>query len=197
MSQKKDLTQTEFFPMSLPEDSPAKISQSQANKQASTKAHAQDSGQSAPVFLGSFDPVTQSLKTSQHSLVESEGNGLSEFSGTYPRSGMMRSGTVYQLPNLARTITEIGSGLLPTPRSCSAMAATITPESSWKEGRFPNLETVVGRREWDGNGGKLDRNIPRLTTRKEHRVNRLKLCGNGVVPDQAALAIKLLLVLEG
>ncbi len=27
----------------------------------------------------------------------------------------MRSGTVYQLPNLAHTITEIGSGLLPTP----------------------------------------------------------------------------------
>jgi len=36
----------------------------------------------------------------------------------------------------------------PTPRSCSAMAATITPESAWDEKRFPNLETVVGRRMW-------------------------------------------------
>jgi DNA (cytosine-5)-methyltransferase 1 len=36
----------------------------------------------------------------------------------------------------------------PTPRSCSAMAATITPESAWAENRFPNLETVVGRRMW-------------------------------------------------
>jgi hypothetical protein len=36
----------------------------------------------------------------------------------------------------------------PTPRSCSAMAATITPESAWAENRFPNLETVVGRRLW-------------------------------------------------
>jgi hypothetical protein len=36
----------------------------------------------------------------------------------------------------------------PTPRSCSAMAATITPESAWQENRFPNLETVVGRRMW-------------------------------------------------
>jgi len=28
------------------------------------------------------------------------------------------------------------------------MAATITPESANKEGRFPNLETVVGQRQW-------------------------------------------------
>lgn len=34
----------------------------------------------------------------------------------------------------------------PTPRSCSAMAATITPESAWNESRNPNLETIVGRR---------------------------------------------------
>jgi hypothetical protein len=36
----------------------------------------------------------------------------------------------------------------PTPRSCSAMAATITPESAWAENRRPNLETVVGRMLW-------------------------------------------------
>ena len=36
----------------------------------------------------------------------------------------------------------------PTPRSCSAMAATITPESVWDQKRFPNLETVVGRATW-------------------------------------------------
>ena len=36
----------------------------------------------------------------------------------------------------------------PTPRSCSAMAATITPESSWNEKRNPNLETIVGQRLW-------------------------------------------------
>lgn len=38
--------------------------------------------------------------------------------------------------------------LWPTPRSCSAMSATITPESAWAENRFPNLETVVGQRLW-------------------------------------------------
>ena len=36
----------------------------------------------------------------------------------------------------------------PTPRSCSAMAATITPESAWNEKRNPNLETIVGQRMW-------------------------------------------------
>ena len=36
----------------------------------------------------------------------------------------------------------------PTPRSCSAMAATITPEASWNQNRNPNLETVVGQRMW-------------------------------------------------
>jgi len=28
------------------------------------------------------------------------------------------------------------------------MAATITPESSWADNSFPNLETVVGQRTW-------------------------------------------------
>jgi hypothetical protein len=28
------------------------------------------------------------------------------------------------------------------------MAATITPENSWDQNRFPNLETIVGRNMW-------------------------------------------------
>ena len=36
----------------------------------------------------------------------------------------MRNGTVYQLPNLARTITEIGSGLLYTPTANDSKNAT-------------------------------------------------------------------------
>ena len=56
---------------------------------------------------------------------------------------------------------SVGLGRLvqmwPTPRSCSAMAATITPESAWNEKRNPNLETIVGQRMWptpDANCGK-------------------------------------------
>jgi hypothetical protein len=47
---------------------------------------------------------------------------------------------------------SVGLGRLvqmwPTPRSCSAMAATITPESAWNEKRNPNLETIVGRAQF-------------------------------------------------
>lgn len=67
---------------------------------------------------------------------------------TLPKWGMTQSGAVYQHPMLERPINGIVSGLWPTPRSCSAMAETITPESAWQENRFPNLETIVGRRMW-------------------------------------------------
>jgi len=38
--------------------------------------------------------------------------------------------------------------MLPTPRSCSAMFARITPQSAHAPGRFRNLETIVGRSLW-------------------------------------------------
>ena len=103
--------------MSLPAGSRnhVRISPLQETKREWVKAHGRASGQSAPVLLGRFDPDTQSLKTSQHSFLEQTGNGLSEFSGTYPRSGMMRNGTVYQLPTLAQSTKETESGYLPTP----------------------------------------------------------------------------------
>jgi hypothetical protein len=117
-SQQSDWLQTELESMSLQADSPAKISASRDTSEV-LKQSVVDCGQSAPVCLGSFDLDTPSLRTSQTCLMENGELGLSEFSGTFPRSGMMRSGTVYQLPNLARTITEIGSGLWPTPDTTS------------------------------------------------------------------------------
>ena len=131
-SQQSDWLQTELESMSSQADSPAKTFQSQETKQVSQTERAVDYGQSAPVLLGSFDPDTPSLKTSQTCLMENGELGLSEFSGTFPRSGMMRSGTVYQLPNLARTTTEIGSGLWPTPDTTSrgARASDLVVNSS-------------------------------------------------------------------
>ena len=113
-SQQSDWLQTELESMSLQAASPAKTYQSQEIRQEYKTEPEAVYGQSAPVCLGSFDPDTPSLKTSQTCLMENGELGLSEYSGTFPRSGMMRSGTVYQLPNLARTITEIGSGLSAT-----------------------------------------------------------------------------------
>jgi hypothetical protein len=96
-------------------DSPVRTSAPQEDKLALVKARDQDYGQNAAVYLGSFDQNTPYLRTSQTCLMETEGSGFSRYSGTFPRSGMMRNGTVYQLPNLAHTTTEIGSGLWSTP----------------------------------------------------------------------------------
>ena len=124
-SQQSDWLQTELESMSLQAASPAKTSQSRDTSEA-LRQSVVDCGQSAPVCLGSFDLDTPSLKTSQTCLMENGELGLSEFFGTFPRSGMMRNGTVYQLPNLARTITEIASGLWPTPRAQEAKHAAPT-----------------------------------------------------------------------
>ena len=60
-----------------------------------------------------------SSKTSQPFAVED----WAQFSGKSLRSGMMRSGTVYPLPPLARLTGVIASGLLPTPQARDFMPA--------------------------------------------------------------------------
>jgi hypothetical protein len=67
---------------------------------------------------------------------------------TLPKWGMTVSGALFRHPTAERPIKGTGYGFWPTPRSCSAMAATITPESAWDQDRFPNLETMVGRKQW-------------------------------------------------
>lgn len=115
-SQQSDWLLTELQElMSSQVDFPAKTCQLPENKQEWAKERAADYGQRLPDLLASYAPATQSWRTSQRCLVETQGDGLAEFSETWPRSGMTRNGTAYRLPNLARTITEIGSGLLPTP----------------------------------------------------------------------------------
>ena len=69
-------------------------------------------GLSSPVSLANYDPASFSWRTSQSCLI----TGWAKFSVRFPRSGMMRSGTAYRLPTLAPLTSEIGSGLLPTPR---------------------------------------------------------------------------------
>jgi hypothetical protein len=92
------------------EDSPARTSASQ-EKARELRASAAAYGLSTPDLLANYDRNSSSWRTSQHSL---EG-GLTEFSGTWPRSGLMRSGIAYQLPPLVPLTGGIDSGLLPTP----------------------------------------------------------------------------------
>jgi hypothetical protein len=63
--------------------------------------------------LAWLDRNTSSWKTWQRCLVE----GWATFSETWPRSGLMRNGTAYQLPPLVPLTGEIASGLWPTPRA--------------------------------------------------------------------------------
>ena len=141
--QQTDWLQTELESMSLQEASLAKTFQLLDDEQVS-KASAVGYGQSVPVLLGRFDPDTLSLKTSETCLVESKELGLNEFSGTFPRSGMMRSGTVYQLPNLARTITEIGSGSFATQNRKWPTPSTRDYKGGYIGGRIRN-----GKVSWD------------------------------------------------
>ena len=91
------------------EDSPAKTSALQERVQG-LKESAAVYGQSSPGLLARYDHATQSWKTSQHCVIE----GLTEFSETWPRSGMMQNGIAYKLPPLVCLTEGTASGLLPT-----------------------------------------------------------------------------------
>ena len=96
---------------SLPEDSHAKISALPDSGGESTESEA-DYGQSLPESLGEFDPATYSLRTSQGCLLT---NQCEEFLATFPRSGTMRNGKVFQRPPLVPLTYATGFGYLPTP----------------------------------------------------------------------------------
>ena len=116
-----------------------------AKEQAST-APDPVSGEKWRGSLAKYDRDSSSWRTLQCSLLA----GLDEFSATWPRWGTMQNGECSGLATPVRLTSETGYGSSerwPTPRKCSAMAATMTQESAWAN-RFPNLETVMGRRLW-------------------------------------------------
>jgi hypothetical protein len=120
-----DSKQTAFdFPQSSPGAFHAKTSLSLAVDRG-LKLRAADYGQRSFDLLANYDPNTSSWRTSQTSLADpanNRGGGLAEFSETWPRSGMMRSGTAYQLPLSALHIPEIGCGFWPTPNKSNGFA---------------------------------------------------------------------------
>ena len=62
---------------------------------------------------------------------------------------------LFRLAPSTPRIGESGFSLWPTPRNCSAMAATLTKNNLRPE-RFPNLETKVARRDQSAIGGQLN-----------------------------------------
>jgi hypothetical protein len=86
--------------------SPAKTSATPAKAQGST-GNARVFGPNTHDSFANYDPATSSWRTSQLSLLEDSG----EFSETWPRAGMTRSGTAFRLAPLAPLIGGTGSGL--------------------------------------------------------------------------------------
>jgi hypothetical protein len=98
--------------------SPAKTSPTPGPARGST-GHVRVFGPSTPDSFANFDPATSSWRTSQLSLLEDSG----EFSETWPRSGMTRNGTAYQLRPSAPLTGGTASGSLPTPTAGDAKSA--------------------------------------------------------------------------
>lgn len=126
LSQPSLFAETELPLMSSAVGSRARTSHSLESDLAS-KVSALVSGATMHASLASYDPASSSWRTSQACLV----SGWAEFSDTFPRSGMMRSGTVYQLPPSAPLTDGIGSGLLPTPTTLD-----------WKDGTAESCANV-------------------------------------------------------
>lgn len=82
-------------------------------KQASTES-AQDFGVKSPVWLANYDRDGASWKTSRDFLTVKV---WQEFSGTWPRWGMMRTGDAWTLPMSVPRTSEAGYSLLPTPQA--------------------------------------------------------------------------------
>lgn len=153
-SHQTDLFQTELDAMSSQEDFHVRTSPLQEIR-LELKAKEVGYGLSAPVFLGTFDQNTPSLKTSQTCLTEEMEIGLSEFCGTFPKSGMMQSGNVFELQTLARPTggNESGSFVTktthqwPTPRAFRTMACDLTRIKDKRRQTGSNLEEVVANEE--------------------------------------------------
>lgn len=109
--------------------SPAKTSAGRrARKPKDLTASAAASSSSLPASLASYDPASSSWKTSQRSLT----GDSAEFSGPWPRSGMMHDGKSYRLPNaVLGTNGNASSSSRPQPAGWERPFPTPTASDSW------------------------------------------------------------------
>jgi len=92
-------------------------------------------------WFANYDRERLCWRTLQGCLLE----GWTEFSGRWPRSGMMRNGIAYRLPPLVPRISGTGCSFWPTPNSSKA-ANDITLQCSGDGRSKPNkLGWAVGQ----------------------------------------------------
>lgn len=113
---------------SLQEDSHAKTLAMQENELA-LRGVVLHSGNITVKLLGYYDQNMHLLKTSQHLLKEDSTLSLQ----TLPKSGMMRNGIIYQLPQLVRCTGVKDSSFLPTPTVADTFVINLK-SSQQKEG---------------------------------------------------------------
>lgn len=103
--------------------SPVRTSQRRESAQELLTKREAVFGRKSSDLLAKYDPSSSSWRTCQTSLLDlagNQGDGLAEFSETWPRSGSMRNGIAFRLPTLAHctNATAFGSSLIPTPTAC-------------------------------------------------------------------------------
>ena len=103
--------------ISLQEDFPAKISQSQVNKKESEKELGQDYFTSAFGYLGKFDLNSPSLKTCEIYSPLKKGGYSKKSSFKLPKQGMMLNGQLFQQEMWEAATFENVCGSLPTPNT--------------------------------------------------------------------------------
>jgi hypothetical protein len=162
--------------MSYLEAFPVKTSQQQ-EKEPESKEIDLECGEKWLGWSAKFDPHTSTLRTAQCSLLEEE----PELLQTLPRSGMTRSGMLWERQTLVLRTSETESGSWPTPMSSEykanknyrpgrqngltqAVMKWPTPVKSDSQARRPSkgwkedsdLPSVV----WTESGGKENPNLP-------------------------------------
>ena len=135
----------------FPADSLAPTSVSPDNRPESTALNPAY-GTNSLALLATFDLNTRSWRTSQRCFLATEADGLAEFSETWPRSGILRSGIVYQRPPLTRLTGETASGSLLTPTIPTPSASSYGTNQGGSAGRVgkvrPSLETMARKNLW-------------------------------------------------
>ncbi len=201
--------QPSLLPMELPSMSSAAGSHVKTSARRdmalALKANVVAYGLSTPDLLASYDRSSSSWRTSQRCLVE----GWGEFSETWPRSGMMRNGTVFRLPPLVPTTDETAFDCgLPlrsvgttTAKGQARRAATVWQRKSGN-GRHQTLEitkrdvectrpaTIIpaafsrysGGSEF-GEAWRTEPNVGRVAYGLPNGMDRIKGLGNAVVPQ--------------
>ena len=108
----------------LQQDSPASRGQSQETEKELKMNDG--SGPTSSDWFARYDPEASSWRTSQVSFMEE----LNTFSETWPRSGSMRNGQVFEHQTLARPIVESGSLSWASPVAADAAQGDIENENT-------------------------------------------------------------------